>query len=173
MSRCFDIGPSLDLPTWDLRKDPREEQYNAHVPDVRPGYVCLDQKKVRGPLHTGNGVEVCDLLGPDNELVHVKRAEGSKPLSHLFWQGLVSAQALISSPEARARFVERVQGERNGRALPPDFIPKKVVFAILLKTGEQLTPDTLFPFSQVTLAHTARILQSHQIVVEVIGINAA
>jgi hypothetical protein len=43
----------------------------------------------------------------------------------------------------------------------------------LLKNGEKLTPDTLFPFSQVTLASTARELESrYQIPVEVIGIDA-
>jgi len=42
----------------------------------------------------------------------------------------------------------------------------------LLKNGQELTLDTLFPFSQVTLANTARILQSHQIDVELIGIES-
>ena len=60
----------------------------------------------------------------------------------------------------------------KGRTIRPDFIPTKVVFAILLKNGESLAADTLFPFSQVTLAHTSRILQSHQIDVEVIGIES-
>jgi uncharacterized protein (TIGR04141 family) len=36
-----------------------------------------------------------------------------------------------------------------------------------------LTPDTLFPFSQVTLAHAARTLHAYQVEVEVIGIPAA
>ena len=67
------------------------------------------------------------------------------------------------------------QGTRSpkGRDLPADFQPKKVIFAILLKNGEKLTPDTLFPFSQVTLASAARELESrYQIPVEVIGIEA-
>ncbi|WP_338672571.1 DUF6119 family protein [Streptomyces sp. SCSIO 30461] len=34
-------------------------------------------------LHRGNGVEICDLLSPDNVLVTVKRAQGSDALSHL------------------------------------------------------------------------------------------
>jgi uncharacterized protein (TIGR04141 family) len=56
--------------------------------------------------------------------------------------------------------------------VPLDFIPKKIVFAILLKDGEMLTPETLFPFSQVTLAHTARTLERRGVAVEVIGIKA-
>lgn len=61
----------------------------------------------------------------------------------------------------------------KGRDIQADFVPKKVVLAILFKNGEDLTPDTLFPFSQVTLATTARELESrYQIPIEVIGIEA-
>jgi uncharacterized protein (TIGR04141 family) len=113
------------------------------------------------------------LFGPDNELIHVKRAAGSAPLSHLFSQGLVSAQSLVTSPMVRERFVETVKGLPRGRTLPADFKPTKVVYAILLENGRELNPDTLFPFSQATLAHAARILGMFGIVVEVIGIPAA
>jgi uncharacterized protein (TIGR04141 family) len=139
---------------------------------VRPGYVCLDRQGVRDPLGTGSTVEICDLLGPDSELIHVKRASGSSPLSHLFAQGLVSAQSLLFSPDARERFAAKVKELGRGRTIRSGFIPAKVVFAILLKKGDPLTASTLFPFSQVTLAHASRILQSHQIDVEVIGIES-
>jgi uncharacterized protein (TIGR04141 family) len=45
-----------------------------------------------------------------------------------------------------------------------------VVFAILLKGHDALTIDTLYPFSQVALAHAARTLRSYGVEVEVIGI---
>jgi uncharacterized protein (TIGR04141 family) len=172
VERLLTVIPSLDLPKWDLQRD--ERSYNQHVQDVRPGYICLDRDPVQAGLHEAPGFEVCDLLGPGNELIHVKRAKGSSPLSHLFSQGLVSAQALATSPQARERFAAKVRALPKGRNLPADFQPKKVVFAILLKNGADLTPDTLFPFSQVTLATTARELESrYQIAVEVIGIEAA
>lgn len=128
---------------------------------------------MRDPLGARSALEICDLLGPDNELIHVKRAAGSAPLSHLFSQGLVSAQSLVTSPMVRERFVETVKGLPRGRVLPTDFKPTKVVYAILLENGKDLTPETLFPFSQATLAHAARILGMYGIVVEVIGIPAA
>lgn len=104
---------------------------------------------------------------------HVKRAKGSTPLSHLFSQALVSTQALATSPQARERFAAKVRNLPKGRDIQADFVPKKVVLAILLKDGEDLTPDTLFPFSQVTLATAARELESrYQIPIEVIGIEA-
>jgi hypothetical protein len=43
----------------------------------------------------------------------------------------------------------------------------------LLKKGEPLTPDTLFPFSQVTPAEAARVQRSHQVTVGSFGIAAA
>ena len=176
IGRLFAAAPTLDLPAWSLVDGGDEGDYNEFVPDARPGYLCLDcNKRVRDPLGPGRAsLEICDLLGPDNELIHVKRAKGSAPLSHLFSQGLVSAQTLLTGPpEVKRRFTETVAALPKGRALPPDFVPKKVVYAILLENGHELTADTLFPFSQVTLAHAARILQSYQIEVEVIGIPAA
>ena len=68
---------------------------------------------------------------------------------------LVSAQCLVTSPMVRERFVETVKGLPRGRVLPADFKPTKVVYAILLENGKGLTPATLFPFSQATLAHAA------------------
>jgi uncharacterized protein (TIGR04141 family) len=107
------------------------------------------------------------------ELIHVKRAKGSAPLSHLFSQGLVSAQSLIAGPPAvRQRFIDTVAALPGGRILPADFKPGKVVYAILMDNGRQLTPDTLFPFSQATLAHAARILGNYGIDVEVAAIPA-
>jgi uncharacterized protein (TIGR04141 family) len=85
----------------------------------------------------------------------------------------VSVQTLANSADARAWFAAKVRDHPQGRNLPTDFQPKKVVFGIVLKNGEALTTDTLFPFSQVTLANTARELQArHQVAVEVIGIEA-
>ncbi|MDQ0776217.1 uncharacterized protein (TIGR04141 family) [Streptomyces aurantiacus] len=166
--RLISGSPSVDLPPWVLGET--ERTYNESVPDQRPGYVCFDRDNVQTALHRGNGVEICDLLSPDNALIMVKRAKGSDALSHLFSQALVAVQTLRSSPEGRERFAEKVAEARDGRGLPKDFRPSKVVFAILLKDGTHLTADTLFPFSQVTLVQTARTLEAWGVQVEVVGI---
>ncbi|WP_217209981.1 TIGR04141 family sporadically distributed protein [Streptomyces sp. AC550_RSS872] len=168
--RLITDTPSVDLPPWVLGE--KERTYNASVPDQRPGYVCFDRDNVRTALHRGNGVEICDLLSPDDVLVMVKRAKGSDALSHLFGQALVAVQTLRNSPEGRERFAEKVAAARQGRGLPEDFRPSKVVFAILLKDGADLTADTLFPFSQVTLVQTARTLETWGVQVEVVGITS-
>ncbi len=88
-------------------------------------------------------MEICDLLSPDDVLVMVKRAKGSDALSHLFSQALVAVQTLRNSPEGRERFAEKVAAARQGHGLPEDFRPSKVVFAILLKDGTDLTAYAL------------------------------
>jgi uncharacterized protein (TIGR04141 family) len=168
VERLITDSPSVDLPPWVLGD--KERIYNESVPDQRPGYVCFDRDNVQTTLHRGNGVEICDLLSPDNVLVMVKRAKGSDALSHLFSQALVAVQTLRNSTEGRERFAEKVTAARKGRGLPEDFRPSKVVFAILLKDGTDLTADTLFPFSQVTLVQTARTLEAWGVQVEVVGI---
>ncbi|MFF3914625.1 TIGR04141 family sporadically distributed protein [Streptomyces sp. NPDC001852] len=170
VERLITSAPSVDLPAWALGD--RERDYNESVPDLRPGYVCFDRDNVRTTLHRGNGVEICDLLSPDNVLVMVKRAKGSDALSHLFGQAVVAVQTLLHSPDAMDGFARKVAAARPGRALPDGFRPSKVVFAILLKSGTDLTPDTLFPFSQVTLVQTAKMLEAWGVAVEVIGIQA-
>jgi uncharacterized protein (TIGR04141 family) len=168
--RLITDSPSVDLPPWILGD--KERTFNASVPDQRPGYICFDRDNVQTALHRGNGVEICDLLSPDNALVMVKRAKGSDALSHLFSQALVAVQTLRNSPEGRVRFAEKVAAARQGRGLPEGFQPSRVVFAILLKDGTDLTADTLFPFSQVTLVQTARTLEAWGVQVEVVGIAA-
>lgn len=170
VQRLITATPSVDLPAWVLGDT--ERRYNESVPDTRPGYVCFDRDNVRTALHRGNGVEICDLLSPENALVMVKRAKGSDALSHLFGQAVVAVQALLHSPEAVDEFARKVAAARPGRALPDGFRPSKVVFAILLKDGADLTAETLFPFSQVTLVQTAKMLEAWGVAVEVVGIHA-
>lgn len=164
--------PTVELPAWDPTW--AESRYNKHVQDTRPGYLNLDAKLIRAGIHTAPGFEACDLLGPDNELLFIKRAESSEPLSHLFNQALVSVQTLINSPEAQTKLASRVKELSDGkRQLPQPYTPAKAIFGILLKTGKKLTPDTLFPFSQVTLAQAARELQTrYHITVEAVPVSA-
>jgi len=164
--------PSAELPAWDTRW--AEGRYNKHVQDTRRGYLNLDTKLIRAGLHTRPGFEACDLLGPDNELIFIKRAESSEPLSHLFSQALISIQTLMNSSEAQEKFASKVKELSGGkRHLPQPYTPTKALFGILLKNGKTLTPDTLFPFSQVTLAQTARELQTrYHLAVEAIPIHA-
>jgi uncharacterized protein (TIGR04141 family) len=161
-------GPaSIALPAWtaDL---PEEADYNAHAASVC-GLTLLDRRLLRTGQHH-RGIEACDLLGPNNELIHVKRAKGSSPLSHLFAQGEVSVDALRYEADARTALVNMVRRQRGARAIDLDFRPRKVIYAIALGSKKTLTVNSLFTFAQVALYRAMKALRNEGIEVEVIGI---
>ncbi|MEV0590857.1 TIGR04141 family sporadically distributed protein [Nonomuraea cavernae] len=159
-----------DLPAWDLAHD--EHRFCEDIENFGRGYLCMDKKLVKTRLHRGNGVEICDVLFPDGTLMMAKRAHRAGALSHLFKQVLVAVQALQHDPEAVAGFRERVAQAPGGWSLPEGFQPKRVVLAILLKDGTELTADTLFPFAQVALLHTATVLRAWGVTIEVVGVRS-
>ena len=111
----------ITLPPWtsDL---PDEDAYNRAAADRDPRLVLLDKKLLRTAQHR-RGIEACDLLGPDGELIHVKRASGSSPLSHLFAQGAASVDALRYEARRPRALAELVRGSppagRSARTSDP------------------------------------------------------
>jgi uncharacterized protein (TIGR04141 family) len=154
----------LSLPTWHLGED--EQAFNKRV-GAEPRFVNLDRQLVATELHPGRGIELCDLLGPGAELIHVKKAAKSAPLSHLFAQGMVSAEQLLFDSAARARVVELAR-KKPGYSLPADWQPRHIVFAIALKRG--LSPERLFTFTQVVMVRCVDRLRYRQVRVSVIGV---
>ncbi|MFJ5995459.1 TIGR04141 family sporadically distributed protein [Streptomyces sp. NPDC092370] len=173
VAALFSPSPSVCLPAWIDGES--ENAYNNRVADEeRPDWLCLDTKNVTNPLRPRDQVEICDLLMPDGTLVLVKRAGGSGPLSHLFNQARVAVELLQESAQVRAEFTAKVARLSRGElVLPDDFTPKRIVLAMLLKNRENLTPDSVFGFSQITIAQTAKALAARGVTVEVIGIPAS
>jgi uncharacterized protein (TIGR04141 family) len=166
----FSPSPSVSLPPWEHGES--ENTYNTRVADGRPRWLCLDAKNVANPLRPRDQVEICDLLMPDGTLILVKRAGGSGPLSHLFGQARVAVELLQESARVRAEFTAKVARLSGGALLlPDDYTPKRIVLAMLLKNRANLTPDSVFGFSQITIAQTARALAARGVTVEVIGIS--
>ncbi|WP_327224133.1 TIGR04141 family sporadically distributed protein [Streptomyces platensis] len=170
VAALFSPAPSVSLPAWIDGES--ENAYNNRVADEeRTDWLCLDTKNVTNPLRPRDQVEICDLLMPDGTLVLVKRAGGSGPLSHLFNQARVAVELLQESARVRAEFTEKVARLSQGElVLPDDFTPKRIVLAMLLKNREHLTPESIFGFSQITIAQTAKALAARGVTVEVIGI---
>ncbi|QYX76980.1 TIGR04141 family sporadically distributed protein [Streptomyces akebiae] len=165
----FSPSPSVSLPSW--ADGESENTYNNRVAADRPDWLCLDTKNVANPLRPRDQVEICDLLTPDGTLILVKRAGGSGPLSHLFSQARVAVELLQESAQVRADFTAKVAGLSGGaRLLPNDYTPKRIVLAMLLKKRENLTPDSVFGFSQITIAQTSKALAARGVTVEVVGI---
>ncbi|MFD9722766.1 DUF6119 family protein [Streptomyces sp. NPDC059072] len=158
----------LTLPPWTTELG-TEGDYNLEA--AKHGFLCLDRQLIRTAQHP-HGFEAADLLARDGTLIHVKRAASSAPLSHLFAQGRVSADALRFDSEARAEFIRRVREQDPGRRIRDDFTPTKLVYAIALKGGKPLTTANLFTFAQVSLLQAVRALRAQGTEVSVVGIGS-
>ncbi|REE95982.1 DUF6119 family protein [Thermomonospora umbrina] len=178
----FPKRPGIVMPPWEEaiarstldEKKRGEPRYNDGVERlVGPEKMLnLDQKFIGAGFHGSKGFEACDLLGPDNELIHVKAGKGTGTFSHQFSQGLISTEALFLRPEFRTELAERVhQASFGARTLPADWRPAKVVFAMMIDRKSDLTPDSLFPHAQIALTHVAATLKNRfGVEVEVIAI---
>ena len=77
-----------------------ERTYNEYAVDKASDLLLLDRRTIVAATHT-TPVEICDILSRERQLIHVKRKLGSRDLSHLFAQGVVSAELLQMDPDAR------------------------------------------------------------------------
>jgi uncharacterized protein (TIGR04141 family) len=135
--------------------DANEGAYNTRVAAENSREIaCLDCKLISVP-DRANSIEFCDLLTTEREVIHVKRYGGSAPLSHLFAQGSVSGQLLISDAGFRRsvnNLVERRFRIPSSRPTASDYT---IVFAIISRSAK---PLTLPFFSKVNLRNAHRTL---------------
>ncbi len=143
-----------------------EPEYNRRVARDDNSVALLDGKNARC-RGTTTGIEVCDLLSEDRDLIHVKhRKGGSSSLSHLFAQGRMSGEALLRDEEFRAdarRFLRRIRPalERRIPLEKPDPGDYRVVFAILGLDSHQEHPGEGLPFfSQLNLVRSHEALSA-------------
>jgi uncharacterized protein (TIGR04141 family) len=125
-------------------------------------FLLLDQRLVYLGGRTSS-VEICDRLATDGALIHAKRNHGSSELSHLFSQGLVSAELFVANPEFREKARQRVAtvvGERPAgsphwpQPLEEDpFDPRHhdVAFVVICRPGSGCLQERLPFFSKVNL----------------------
>lgn len=160
----------LGLPAADAGTD--EDAYNLKAA-AATGSLCLDQKFVYdgGP----DKMEVCDLLTPAGGLIHVKQRGSSSTLSHLFAQGVNSAERLLQDPAFRqqARALAAAESEAftdvlpEGRPAPGDH---EISFVVITRS-QRPTRLTLPFFSQVSLRAAARRLDTLGFLVSVAAVR--
>ena len=166
MGTLLQTSTGLSLIDWtaDLKD---EKEYHREA--TKHGYVCLDRALIKADLHP-HGFEACDLFSPSNELVHVKRAKSTAPLNHLFAQGRISADALRWDSAARSKLLSKVRARNPQHPVEDDFMPRKVIYGISLKSGKPLTVKNLLTFAQVSLLQAAVALRNSGIEVAVVNI---
>lgn len=130
-----------------------EAAYNQMASQSLAGSCCMDRKLIS----QGGGrskIEFCDIYTADKKLVHVKKYGQSAVLSHLFFQGVVSAELFSGDQEFRAKLNDELPlghklANPNDRPVTSHF---EVVYAIISNIAGPL--DIPF-FSKVSL-RTAR-----------------
>jgi uncharacterized protein (TIGR04141 family) len=153
--------PELDLDLPDCPPGSREDAYNVAAAEAT-GCLCLDGNFVTRSVP--DPVEICDLLSPDRKLIHVKKRGASSTLSHLFNQGVNSAEWLREDADFRAEAREKASDINPELAefLPSDeFQPSdyEISFVVITRS-ERDSPLTLPFFSLVSLRNAARTLRN-------------
>ncbi len=69
----------------------------------------LDQVKLNPTGMPGASLEPCDFLSTERQFIHLKDGHGSEPISHLWNQGVVSAEAFVRDAKFRKDFRDAVK----------------------------------------------------------------
>ncbi len=113
-------------------------------------------------MHGGghSSIEFCDLLTAEKHLVFIKRYSGSQQLSHLFAQGVVSAELFVQDAAFREKLNDKlpVGHKLANTADRPHAEDYEVVFAIISKSKNPL--DIPF-FSKVSLRAARKRLEAY------------
>lgn len=142
------------LPTWG---DEHEDVYNSRVAGQSGGHLALMDCVMISHSGMPSPVEFCDLYSDDQRLVHVKRYGQSSVLSHLFMQGFVSADCLLSDPKFRHAVNARLPVSHC--LSDPDARPLASAFEVAFAIGSMEMGKLQLPFfSRVTLRNVARTL---------------
>jgi uncharacterized protein (TIGR04141 family) len=152
-------GLDLDLPGAELGV--KEDAYNKTAAETT-GSLCLDRAFIVNSVP--DRVELCDLLTDRRQLIHVKKRGASSTLSHLFAQGVNSAEWLIQDPAFRdeAREIIRAADPAYADLIPDGPIDPtqwEVAFVVITRST-RASPLTLPFFSLVTLRMAVRRLRA-------------
>jgi len=150
-----------------------EAAYNEKVHKADSGNIALMDKKMI--VHGGGSskIEFCDLYTKDRKLIHVKRYGGSSVLSHLFSQGYVSAQLMLSDPKFREKVNAVLPASHKLPKDNKDIEPPKyeVVYAIASNSKDSALELPLF--SKINLRNAFTQLDSLKFKVSITVIKVA
>lgn len=167
------IPDNDELALDDAESGESEGEYNERAANNSGGQLALLDANL---VQYGGGrssIEVCDLLALDRNFIHVKAKTKSSTLSHLFAQGLNSAQAFrdmrfrqLAAAICPATHTFIFDGE-------PRISEHTVTYAIITQAEGSLR-DALPFFSKQSLANAARDLvnMGYKVRLKKIDINA-
>lgn len=139
----------------------------------------LDKVKASPTGAAGANIEPCDFLSRNKELIHLKDGHGSAPISHLWSQGVVSAETFVRDEVFRKSMRDsaikrqKKAGKEKFETLLPDGRSKptasdyKVIYGIMRHPYQRTKKLGLPFFSKVSLRAAASRIQLMGYTVEV------
>lgn len=91
-----------------------EEDLIAEICASRKDLLKLDREKINPEGTKYANLEPCDFLSDKKEFIHLKDGHSSGPISHLWSQGVVSAEAFVSDATFRKKLRAKVRGFGRG-----------------------------------------------------------
>ena len=145
-----------DLPDYDVKD---EKEYNQKIEDSnREIYHLMDRKLI--PLGGGK-IEFCDIYSNHKKFIHIKNYKSSAVLSHLFFQGVVSAEAFFDQEfrkEVQSKMKQDFMIPQENPIIPSNY---EVVYIIAKKNANAKSlPDIPF-FSKVSYRNASKRLQRY------------
>jgi uncharacterized protein (TIGR04141 family) len=135
-----------------------EGEYNSDCVRSRGNYELFDRRNifVGGPY---DKIEFCDLVRDGLDLIHVKFYRSSATLSHLFYQGSVSAETFVKHRDFRVRLNEILPAsiKLSDPASPPLANNYRVIYAVA--TIKSLPTELPF-FAKVALKNAVLHLRA-------------
>lgn len=159
----FDKTPKIELPKAEANEN--EEKYNKRVARIDADMICLDRKLIK-PTGWSTTIEICDFLGRNRHIIHIKNETSSSRLSHLFNQGTVSARVLAVDHPSRDSVRNKVADvqRETGQTGYEKIIPKSneaftrseftVVYGVIVASAQPKLPF----FSLVSFRQAAQEL---------------
>lgn len=139
--------------------------------DKDPDLLNLDKVKASPSGAAGANLEPCDFLSRDKKFIHLKDGHGSAPISHLWNQGLVSAESFVRDEvfrrsvrksaikrqkAAKKAGFEKLLPDGRSKPLPADYT---VVFGIMRHRYKRSNSLGLPFFSKVSLRSAVSRIQ--------------
>jgi uncharacterized protein (TIGR04141 family) len=134
----------LTFPLWAPTGEQDDEHRYCEQVARQEGYLCLDRSFARTPMHPK--FELADVIGPNDEVVHIKWLAKATAASHLFTQAQVSAWSQRHEAEALVQLDAKVHLLDSRRRITTR--PRVVVLAI---AGRRWDVKQLFTLSMVGL----------------------
>ena len=85
-----------------------EEELIAKLEAERQDLVKLDRELISAAGLSYDRIEACDFFSESKQFIHLKDGHSSSPISHLWMQGVVSAEAFAASHEFRKNLRKKV-----------------------------------------------------------------